>query len=155
MKKIISRMGLIILLLMMVRAGCEKIYENEEYSDVEYFKFSDFGCESGNSWYLKTDYVGKNYIITSQQKFEECIAIECNPQIDFSSYVLLIGVKQFNSGASLSDEKVQENNSEIVYTVTFKEDISTVALGIPYHAIIRKPLNGKSIRIVEIVKVTI
>ena len=155
MKTIVFKIGLLMLFILMVRTGCEKTNENGEYADVEYFKFSDFGCETGDSWYLRPGYVVKNYIIRSQQEFEECIAIECNPQIVFSNFVLLIGVKLFNSGALLFNEMVQENNSEVIYTITFLKDESTVALGIPYHSIVRKPLNGKSIRIVEIVKETL
>lgn len=152
MKKLIIKTELIFLLFFVMGAGCEKNNEDGEYAEIEFFKFSDFGCESDYSWNLKTDYIGGNHIITSQQEFEECIAIECDPKINFSSYYVLVGSKQFSSGVSIYNEKVEENNSEVVYTITFLLDDSEVAQKIMYYVIIKKPSQDKNIRIVEVIK---
>lgn len=138
--------------VILLGAGCEK--ENDgEYTEIEDFKFSDFGCKNDNSWKLNAGYEDENYIITSQQKFDKIVNMECSPKIDFSIYTVLAGSKSFTTGASVYDEKVEENNSEIVYSVTFLTDDSAVALRVSYYVIIKKP-SAKNIRIVEVVKET-
>jgi hypothetical protein len=74
------------------------------------------------------------------------------PQIDFNEYVVIIGSKSFSTGVSLFDEKVEENNKKIVYTITFLTDLTMVASGAKYHAVLKKPSDKKEIKVVEIVK---
>lgn len=154
MKIFIIKTGIFIFLLLMIGSSCERNKKEGLYEEIEFLKFSDFGCGNDYSWYLNTQYGDGNFVITSIKDFEKYVTIDCNPQIDFSNYTLLIGVKQFNSGASLYEEKVEENNSELVYTIIFLKDISTVVVGINYHVLIKKPSKDKNIRIVEIVKET-
>jgi hypothetical protein len=77
--------------------------------------------------------------------------MKCTVQIDFSNYTLLIGSKTFSTGASLYDEKVEENNSEIVYTVTFLEGYTQSTSVVNYYVIIENS-SGKDIRIEEAFK---
>ena len=137
------------LCFLLLGAGCND--DDGEYTEIEFFKFSDFGCENDNQWSLNTGYYDDNYIITSQEEFEEVVNMKCSVDINFSKYTLLIGSKTFATGASLYDEKVEENNSEIVYTVTFLPDDSQVALGVTYYVIIENP-SEKDIRIEEAFK---
>lgn len=139
-------------MMLILGNGCIKKNENGNYSELDYFKFSDFGCQNDNQWSLSTN--GVNYIISSQEGFDEHLIVECNPIIDFESYTLLVGNKQFSTGVSIYSEKVKENNSEVIYEVTFLTDDTYVAQVINYHVIINKPLNGKTIRITAIVKET-
>ena len=140
------------LCVVLLGAGCDDDNDGE-YTEIEFFKFSDFGCENDNSWSLNDGYEDENYIVTSQQEFDKIVNMECSPQIDFLSYTILAGSKQFSNGVSIYEEKVEENNSEIVYTVTFLTDDSTVALKVSYYVIIKKT-SAKNIRIVEVVKET-
>ena len=118
--------------------------------EIQGLKFTDFGCSSA-VWYIKPEYSDKHYVINSQQELEKYISINCIPQIDFSKYILLMGVKGFTTGVSQYNEKIEENNIEIVYTITFLTNEATVAQGIAYHSIIEKPSKPKSIRFEEIV----
>jgi hypothetical protein len=152
MKTLINKAGLVILFIFIMGAGCEKNIQEGEYSEIEFLKFSDFGCQSDNSWYLNTGCGGGNYIITSLQDFEKCVTIECNPEVNFSSFFVLVGSKQFSSGVSIYNEKVEENNLEVVYTITFLPDDSDIAQKIKYYVIIKKPSQNKNIRIVEVIK---
>jgi hypothetical protein len=119
-------------------------------------KFTDFEC-SNVSWQFKPGFSGvapNYYIASSQQELEKYITINCIPQIDFSRYVVLLGQRGFATGVSLYDEKLEENNTEIVYTVTFMTQLTLVAQPIQYYAIIELPSDNmrKSIRVEEIIK---
>ncbi len=147
---------LVTLCVVAAGAGCDdddndNNDDDGEYTELEFFKFSDFGCENDNQWNLNSGYHNDNYVITSQEEFEEIVNMKCAVQIDFSNYTLLIGSKTFTTGASVFDEKVVANNYEIVYTVTFLPDESTVVLDVPYYVIIDN-LSGKDIRIEEVIK---
>ncbi|SHI82159.1 hypothetical protein SAMN05444280_106116 [Tangfeifania diversioriginum] len=134
----------------LLMSGCEK-EEDEELTEIELLKFSDFGCEN-YTWNFKPGYSNNYYIINSQQKLSVYINSDCMPQIDFNEYVVIIGSKSFTTGVSLFEEKVEENNKKIVYTITFLTDLTTVASGAKYHTVIKKPSNKKEIKVVEIVK---
>ena len=156
MKRTILKTSFILLLpiaigISLMGAGCEKEEEAGEFIEKEFFKFSDFGCEY-EPWHLKPGYVNNHYIITSQQELEKYINSDCIPQIDFNEYFVIIGSKGFSTGVSLFDEKVEENNKKIVYTITFLTDLTMVASGAKYHAVIKKPSNKKEIKVVEIIK---
>ena len=120
-----------------VGAGCEKEDKTGEFSSKELFKFSDFGCEN-LIWNFKAGYSNNYYVINSQQELNIYISSDCNPQIDFNKYFVIIGSKSFTTGVSLLDEKVEENNKEIVFTISFLTHLTTVAQGIKYHAVIKK-----------------
>ena len=137
----------------MLGVGCEKKEKNEEFTEKEFFKFSDFGCED-IPWYIKPGYANNHYVITTQQELEKHIEINCIPQIDFDKYFVVIGSKSFTTGVSIVDEKVEENNIEVIYTITFLTNNAAVALGLSYHIVIKKTVNksDKNIEILEIIK---
>lgn len=150
MKTFILKIGTVLCLLSLMGVGCKDNEKNEMFLNKEYFKFTDFGCDSAPV--LKSEYNGNYYIITSQQNLEQYTTGNCIPKIDFSQYIVLMGSKQFTTGASLYDEKIEENSSEIIYTVTFQTNIAAVAPIVNYHVIIKKPAIAKSIQIVETIK---
>jgi hypothetical protein len=153
MKTAILKISALLLLFSLMGAGCEKEEEAGEFIEQEFFKFSDFGCEN-EPWHLKSGYANNYYIITSQQELEKYTESDCIPQIDFANYTVLIGNKMFSTGIDHYDEKVEENNAEIVYTVTFYTNIAAVAQGVTYHVVIENPTGrkNKNVRIVEDVK---
>lgn len=130
--------------------GCEENIDKGDNISIEIKKISDFGNE--NSFLsLKPEYVDDiYYIIKSESDFAKYVTGENIPTIDFDKYFLIIGIKQFTSGASIIEEKAKENNVEIIYTINFQKNDATVALGLGYHAFIEKPINEKEI-IVELV----
>lgn len=153
MKTTVLKISIIFLLLSLMGAGCEKDEEIEKFTEKEFFKFSDFGCEN-EPWHLKSEYVNNHYIITSQQEFEKYIESDCTPQIDFTKYLVIVGSKSFTTGASIYKENVEENATKLVLTITFLKNISTVAIGLSYHVVIKRKLgeNDKSVEVIEIVK---
>jgi hypothetical protein len=156
MENIILKTAIGFLVLFMMGTGCEKEKEKDpgEFTEKQILKFSDFGC---SNIFLKPAYIRNyhnHYVVTSQKSLEKYTytTSDCIPQIDFSKYIVIIGSRGFSTGVSLYNEKAEENNVEIVYTVTFLTNDATVALGIQYHAVIEKPSGQKNIRVVEIVK---
>jgi len=148
MKSTILKISVFVLLVALV--GCKK---EDKFVEKEFLKFSDFGCDNG-LWRLKPNYVGHNYIISTLPELQEHVLSDCIPTIDFTKYVVLIGIKSFTTGASFYGEKVEESETEIVYTVTFDAYETTVVVGVPYHVVIEKPKDSdhKNIRIVELIK---
>ena len=151
MKTTILKISAFLLLFSLIGAGCEKEEEIGAFSEKEFLKFSDFGCEN-SAWNFKPGYYNNYYTINSTQELSNYINSDCIPQIDFNEYFVIIGSKSFTTGVSLFDEKVEENNIEIVYTITFLTDDTFVASGAKYHAVIKKPSGKKEIKVVEIVK---
>jgi len=151
MKSTFLRISIFILLVAL--AGCKKDDKNGGFVEKEFLKFSDFGCDNG-LWRLKPNYAGHYYIISTMPELQEHVMSDCVPSIDFTKYVVLIGIKSFTTGASLYDEKVEERETEIVYTVTFKTNNATVLGSVSYHVVIEKPKDSdpKNIRIVEQIK---
>lgn len=143
-KIILSALSFVLLIIFCI--GCEK---EEVFNELELKKFSDFGCEA-IIWYLKPGNTKNHYVINSQSELDNILETDCQPQIDFDKYTLIVGTKSFTTGATLQEENILESNSEITYTITFLTDISMIAMGVRYHAIIEK--NRKKINVVEIVK---
>ncbi|MGQ1786522.1 hypothetical protein [Saccharicrinis sp. GN24d3] len=140
-----------LLLPVLMGAGCQKEYlEEDVLIPAEFYKFADFGCEH-HIWHLKMGHTNNYYIINSQEELEKYITTDCLPQIDFSEYIIILGSKSFAAGASLLHEKVEANNEELVYTVTFLTDNSAVAAGAKYHIVVPMPYN-KDIKVVEVIK---
>jgi hypothetical protein len=151
MKLLAILLFLLPLCVVILGAGCEEDEEIVELSEKGFLKFSDFGCEN-IVWNFKAGNSNSYYTVNSQQELSNYINSDCNPQIDFNKYFVIIGSKSFPTGVSLFDEKVEENNKEIVYTITFLTDDTFVASGAKYHAVIKKPSGKKEINVVEIVK---
>lgn len=142
-----------VILILFAISGCqedEKPEESGEFIEIDFLKFSDFGCEN-SQLNLKSEFTENHYVITSNSELEYYLRMDCIPQIDFSEYFLIIGVKRFTTGASILDEKAEENNTEIVYTVTFQTDATFFPTPLKYHAIINSSSSLKNIRIEEIV----
>ena len=140
---------LCMLTIIIISGGCEDNFDDSEYTEIEFFKFSDFGCDSDSQWSLNRDYRDELNIITSQTEFDKIVDPECSPQIDFTKYVVLAGMRGFSTEAYFYDEKVEENNSTIVYTVTFSVTEATRPSVVFYYVIINKPAGKKKIKFVE------
>jgi len=141
------------LLPFLMGAGCQKdeeILEELEFVPIVIQKFADFGCEH-QSWKIKAGYANDYYIINSAEDLNKYIEYECKPDIDFSKYIVILGNKGFSTGTSLVSEKVEENNVELVYTLTFSKGFSMDAPSVKYHIVIPIPYN-KDIKLVEVVE---
>ncbi|MCD6597243.1 MAG: hypothetical protein J7L04_06120 [Bacteroidales bacterium] len=152
MKYKILKLGFFLALFNFVGTACVNVdVKPTKLEEQEFWKFSDFGCEN-HTWNLNPGYVNNHYVVETQDALKKYIQGDCTPQIDFNKYFVIIGSKSFSTGASLLVEKVEENNVEIVYTVTFLTDLTQVAVGVKYHIVLKKPSSKKEIKVVEVVK---
>ncbi len=153
MKHKIFRILSLFLLPVLMGAGCEKEDLEAEAAllmPTEFYKFSDFDGDD-SSWHLKGGYANSFYIVNSEEELKKYIVSDCMPEIDFSEYIVILGIKSFASGASLLNETVEENDAELIYTVDFSTDFTMVALGVKYHVVVPMPYN-KDIKVVEVVR---
>ena len=91
-------------------------------------------------------------IIRNQSDFSEFVTGSCQPDIDYSTYDLVIGKKGLTTGNnSISYELVKncETGNEKL-TVTFNQNVTAEAPNLTYHALIPK-LENQQILNVEIV----
>ncbi len=88
-------------------------------------------------------------IIRSQQKFMDFTTGTCRPEIDFQSYDLIIGKKGLTSGnTSIDYELIDDCKRGIkILTVTFNQNIATVAPNLTYHALIPKLGDEETIQV--------
>lgn len=79
-------------------------------------------------------------IIRNQTGFESHVSGNCHPDIDFSSYDLVIGKKQLTTGNNSIEYQLTENCETHHYTlgVTFHQNESTVAPNLTFHRLIPK-----------------
>ncbi len=88
-------------------------------------------------------------IIRSQQKFLDFTTGTCRPEIDFQLYDLIIGKKGLTSGNTSIDYKLIDDCKKgiKVLTVTFNQNIATVAPNLTYHALIPKLGDEETIQV--------
>ena len=98
---------------------------------------------------LSEDYT----IIINQSDFDSLVTGDCKPEINFSSYDLVIGKKGLTSGnTSIKYELIEdcENGSQNL-TVTFHQTWTTEAPNLTYHALIPKLENEDQLSVEIIV----
>ena len=98
----------------------------------------EYDC--ANTKYIDIDLSEDYTIIRSQSAFNALVSDDCNPQIDFSSYDLVIGRKGLTSGNSSIEYRLRKacNSDKLQLIVVFHQDDTTVAQEITYHALIPK-----------------
>jgi len=152
-KKIILLCGIIVL----TAFSCEKEKEDaDDLEPIEIKKITDFGCDDC-SIILKPEYVNNGYyMIDSENDFNKYVKYatgENIPSIDFEKYFLLIGTKSIEGGGSITDEKAEENNIEIIHTITITRDDTHIAgITLKYHAFLEKPIKEKAVRVEIIIE---
>lgn len=100
---------------------------------------TEYGCV--NTKYLLHNIVqGDNYIIIRNQNDFETMTddVACRPQIDFTTYDLIIGKKQLTSGNQSIQYDYTDNCTEKVLRVTFIQSGTMEAPTVIYHALIPK-----------------
>jgi hypothetical protein len=97
MKLLAILLFLLPLCVVILGAGCEEDEEIVELSEKGFLKFSDFGCEN-IVWNFKAGNSNSYYTVNSQQELSNYINSDCNPQIDFNKYFVIIGSKSFPTG---------------------------------------------------------
>ncbi|MGM0636095.1 MAG: hypothetical protein ACQESK_08505 [Bacteroidota bacterium] len=98
---------------------------------------SEYGCENTKHQIdigLTDDYT----IISSQTDYNNVVTGNCQPDIDFSTYKLVIGKKGLSNGNDSIDIQFIENctTGEPTLTFTFNQNDTEVASNLTYHALI-------------------
>jgi len=110
-----------------------------------------YGCENTKEQMnvdLNNDYI----IVRSQQSFNEHVMGNCNPQIDFEVYDLVIGKKMLTTENRYIDSFLSRNcnnPNRISLQVIFYQNEATESQNLTYHALIPK-LNSAQNIIVDI-----
>src|SRR5690606_38237370 len=93
-------------------------------------------------------------VIKEQTDFNSRVTGNCNPDIDFSTFDLIIGKQQLTSGNESIDYQLTENcnTGNYVLEVTFNQNIATVAPNLTYHRLIPKLPEGKEITVTTEIK---
>lgn len=112
---------------------------------------TEYGCENTKNL-LEIDTTEVFTILSSQQEFEAITSGPCMPQIDFTTYDLIIGKRDLSSGNnSISYEATQDCSTNILQlTVTFNQNATTEAPTLTFHILVPKLLNPDT-TIVDIV----
>ncbi|MBU8891992.1 MAG: hypothetical protein KOO66_04390 [Bacteroidales bacterium] len=141
------------IIFLMVFSCEEDIVDTGDLEPMEIKKITDFGCDDCYLL-LKPEYVNDAYyLIYSESDITKYVTGENIPKIDFEKYLLIIGTKSIDGGGSITDEKAEGNNIEIIYRITITRDDTHIAgISLPYHAFLEKSIKEKAVRVEVIVK---
>lgn len=99
---------------------------------------SEYGC-SDTRYGLHIGLTNDFMVIRSGQDFANKVTGNCSPQINFSSYDLIIGKKGLSSGnASIDYKLIKDCSNGLRLQVTFNQNATLIAPNITYHALIPK-----------------
>ena len=113
---------------------------------------NEYGC-SNTKYQMEIELSDNHMIIKNQLEFSEFVTGSCQPEIDFSTYDLVIGKKGLASGSSSISYELIENceNGNQTLTVTFNQNETTEAPNLTYHALIPKLENEQELNVQIIV----
>lgn len=133
--------------------GCDKEKECENLVLKTESLENLYGC-SDTRYSLECRLDNDYEIIRSQEKFLNFTTGTCRPKIDFQSYDLIVGKKGLTSGNSSIEYYLIEDCQEKIkiLTVTFNQNIATVAPNLTYHALIPKLGDEETIKVIIDVK---
>ena len=150
MKKVILKVSVLFALFSFFGIACDDDDTNtpSEFQEQEYLKFSDFGCED-IGWNLKAENIGNYYVIESADELHNHVEYNCNLDVDFNNYFVIVGAENFATGSSLVSEEVVANNAELVYTITFQKYFTQSPTVTEYHIILENELKARKIKVVK------
>ena len=100
---------------------------------------NEYGCVN-TKYQMDIDLSDDFTIIRSQESFDNLITGDCMPQIDFSTYDLLIGKKALTSGNTSIDYSLMKHpcNGQFYLQIDFLQNATAEAPNLTYHALIPK-----------------
>lgn len=107
-----------------------------------------YGC-TNTKFEMEIDLDNAYVIITNQSDFEALVTGSCQPEIDFSTYDLVIGKKELSNGNNSIAYKLIEDceTGNQILSVTFNQNDTTVAPNLTYHALIPKLANTQKLSV--------
>ncbi len=121
--------------------------------EVSIKNLEDLGCF--NTPFQMTVSTDKEFeLIRSQEDFDLRIGGSCSPEVDWTSYDLVAGMKGLTNGlASINKSLVMDcHNNRLVLRITFNLNATTIAPIVSFHALIPKLRADESIFVELIVK---
>lgn len=105
----------------------------------------EYGCENTVGG-LEIDLEDSHTIIRSQPDFEQRVAGDCMPEIDFEKYDLIIGKQRLRSGVhEINYEYLRNCNGDYRLNVSIQHNSASVAPNITYHALVPKLPAGEPV----------
>lgn len=100
---------------------------------------SEYNCVN-TKFEMDIDLTDDFIIITNQADFDSRVTGECQPDIDFSTYNLLIGKEQLTTGNDSIDYVLTEDCDTNTYhlEVTFNQNETFIAPKLTYHRLLPK-----------------
>ncbi|AVR44250.1 hypothetical protein C7S20_02665 [Christiangramia fulva] len=108
---------------------------------------NEYGCTNTKNSDIE---ISEGYkIIRNQTEFEALNFGNCDPEIDFSKYDLIIGKYQLTTGNNSIDYDLVENcqTKNLILKIAFNQNETAEAPNVTYHALIPKLEIGQSISI--------
>ena len=109
-----------------------------------------YGC-TDTKINLEIDLSNNYTVISNQAEFDERVTGECKPEIDFTTYDLIIGKEMLPSGNDSIDYQYIENcrANTFILIVTFNQNETLIAPDLTYHRLVPK-IRGDAVVDVEI-----
>ena len=145
---------LAVLLPMFLLQLCSNESNELENNDCENTNLSVFSLEEEygciNTKYDLSIDLSENFtVIRTQNDFNTMVSGECQPNIDFDTYDLVIGKKGLTNGNDTISYVLIENceTLNLELTVTFNQNATTEAPNLTYHALIPKLIDAQTISV--------
>ncbi|MFD2890744.1 hypothetical protein ACFS5J_01795 [Flavobacterium chuncheonense] len=109
---------------------------------------TEYGCTE-TKYQMEIDLTDDFTVITNQTDFNTLVTGDCQPNIDFANYDLVIGKKGLFSGnTSINYEMIKDcETNNLTLTVTFVQNAASEAPNLTYHALIPKLTSGQSVMV--------
>ncbi|MFD0931113.1 hypothetical protein ACFQ0R_00730 [Psychroflexus salinarum] len=109
---------------------------------------SEYNCVN-TKFEMDIDLTDDFIIITNQTDFNSRVTGECQPDIDFITYDLLIGKEQLTTGNDSIDYVLTEGCETNTYQleVTFNQNNTLIAPNLTYHRLIPKLPQGREVTV--------
>jgi len=101
------------------------------------------GLAGNPGCYLESPAPGqfKNHVINTDADYQALFGC-APPPIDFSKYTLLIGKTVTTSGNRITDQRVQQDCWQYIYSVDIQQNLTTVVQPVVYHVLVPKLAAG-------------
>ncbi|SEA28562.1 hypothetical protein [Psychroflexus halocasei] len=111
----------------------------------------EYNCENTKNQ-LDINLSDENIIINNQDDYNELVSGNCQPEIDFNKYDLVIGKKNLSNGNDSIHYELIKNctNGNLHLKVFFYQNDTSVAPSLTYHALIPK-MSDQQILNIEII----
>lgn len=129
----------LILSLLFIGQSCDKDKDCEDVILNTTSLESEYGC-TNTQFQIQISLYEEFIVIRNQEDFELLAEGDCQPEIDFATYDLVIGKKGLNSGYDSIEYVLTEkcDSGDLELEVTFIQDATMIAPVVVFHALVPK-----------------